>query len=246
MATFIDEREGQIDFYTTFLPRINPALTIDDVLSDSNDGVLNGNLLEFKINIRDINAALFQSIKYLSALRIKGKPVPATINIIDVNAETAWVYDATSFLKDIETVYTGAASKGTAGFVGGRFSEKLEYGKNTKDADRLIAVLKENNYTKINIDENCIVGWATTFYNMSPTARKEDFIGDDKGKHKTVGEIRNPNLLQPYIYPYTGGTNIKFSYLMDKLNDTLNKKNLGAFYTPPHTQRRVTNCFALQ
>lgn len=60
------------------------------------------------------------------------------------------------------------------------------------DAERLITFLKERNFTRIHIDENCIVGWATSFYRAVPTARKEDFIGDDTGKHKTVGEIRSP------------------------------------------------------
>ena len=86
---------------------------------------------------------------------------------------------------------------------------------------------------KIHIDENCIVGWATSFYKAVPTARKEDFLGDDAGKHKTIGEIRKPTHFSEYIYPYQGQTNIKFNYLMDRLNDTLQKKNLGAFYTPP-------------
>lgn len=70
-----------------------------------------------------------------------------------------------------------------------------------------------------------------SFYKAVPTARKEDFIGDDTGKHKTIGEIRKPVHFAKYIYPYTGQTNVKFNYLMDKLNDTLQKKNLGAFYT---------------
>ena len=83
MDKFILERDGQIDFFNTFLPRVNPNLTIDDILADSNDGVLNGNLLEFKLHVADLNAVLFQCIKYLSALRIKGKPVPANILIID-------------------------------------------------------------------------------------------------------------------------------------------------------------------
>ena len=77
---------------------------------------------------------------------------------------------------------------------------------------------------KIHIDENCIVGWATSFYKAVPTARKEDFLGDDTGKHKTIGEIRKPVHFAQYIYPYEGQTNIKFNYLMDKLNDTLQKK----------------------
>lgn len=96
----------------------------------------------------------------------------------------------------------------------------------------MIQCLKETEFTRIHIDENCIVGWATAFYKAMPTARKEDFLGDDTGKHKTIGEIRNPSVFAEYIYPYKSVTNVKFQYLMDKLNDTLQKKNLGAFYTP--------------
>lgn len=96
----------------------------------------------------------------------------------------------------------------------------------------MISTLKENEFTKIHIDENCVVGWATSFYREMPTARKEDFLGDETGKHKTIGEIRKPTVFKDYIYPYKGETNVKFNYLMDKLNDFIQKKNLGAFYTP--------------
>lgn len=107
----------------------------------------------------------------------------------------------------------------------------MHYENNQIDAETLISVLKECNYTKIHIDENCVVGWATAFYKEVPNSRKEDFLGDDTGKHKTIGEIRRPVHFANYIYPYTGETNVKFNYLMDKLNDFLQKKNLGAFYT---------------
>lgn len=83
MDKYILERDGQLDFYKVFLPRVNPALDIDEILADNNDGVINGNLLEFKLHVTDLNAVLFQCIKYLSALRVKGKPVPANILIID-------------------------------------------------------------------------------------------------------------------------------------------------------------------
>lgn len=73
------ELEGQRDFYDSYLKLIDNSLTVDEILSDNTDGVLNGNLLEFKININDLNAVLFQAIKYLSAFRIKGKPVPSNI-----------------------------------------------------------------------------------------------------------------------------------------------------------------------
>lgn len=232
MANFDTEREGQIEFYKTFLPLIDPNLTLDDILADDNDGVLNGNLLEFKLRVNDLNAVLFQCVKYLSALRIKGKPVPANIVIVDLNGEQAYLYKSADYLADIEKVYSGGASKSNAGFVGRAYDEKYAYGQDQLAATCLIKRLKETEFTRIHIDENCIVGWATAFYKAVPTARKEDFIGDDTGKHKTIGEIRNPSVFAEYIYPYKGTSNVKFQYLMDKLNDTLQKKNLGAFYTP--------------
>lgn len=231
MTIFNTEREGQIEFYKTFLPLINPSLSLDDILADDNDGVLNGNLLEFKLRVNDLNATLFQCIKYLSALRVKGKPVPANIIIIDLNGTQAFLYKSADYLTYIETIYNGGASKANTGFVGGTYNQKYDYSKQM-DASKLITILKSTEWTKIHLDENCIVGWATSYYKSVPTARKEDFIGDDTGKHKTIGEIRNPSIFADYIYPYTGQSNVRFQYLMDKLNDTLQKKNLGAFYTP--------------
>lgn len=230
MDKYVLERDGQLGFYKTFLPRVDPQLNIDEIISDSNDGVINGNLLEFKLHVTDLNSVLFQCIKYLSALRVKGKPVPANILIIDVNAACVWLYRSAPYLADIEKPYFGGASKDNSGFIGGDAERVLHYEKQL-DAEGIVALLKENSFTKIHIDENCIVGWATSFYKAVPTARKEDFLGDDTGKHKTIGEIRKPVHFAQYIYPYEGQTNIKFNYLMDKLNDTLQKKNLGAFYT---------------
>ena len=63
MANYITEREGQIEFYNTFLPMVAPTLSLDDILADDNDGVLNGNLLEFKLRVNDLNAVLFQCNK---------------------------------------------------------------------------------------------------------------------------------------------------------------------------------------
>ncbi|MCD7873093.1 MAG: hypothetical protein LUG21_07350 [Clostridiales bacterium] len=231
MEKYVFERDGQYDFYYMFLPRVNPNLNIEEILSDNNDGIINGNLLEFKLHVTDLNSILFQCIKYLSALRIKGKPVPANILIVDVNTATLWLYHSEKYLENIEKVYSGAASKDNSGFIGENAEQVLHY-DNPIDIEGIISLLKENNFTKIHIDENCIVGWAEAFYKKVPTARKEDFLGDDTGKHKTLGEIRKPVHFAEYIYPYNGQTNVKFNYLMDKLNDTMQKKNLGAFYTP--------------
>ena len=230
MDKYTLERDGQIDFYSSFMPRIKPDWNMEDILADNNDGVINGNLLEFKLHVSDLNTTLFQCIKYLSALRVKGKPVPANILIIDINAATIWHYKSEPYLSYIEKVYTGGASKDNTGFIGSDSEAILHYDK-PDDAEKVIDLLKSDSYTKIHIDENCIVGWATTFYKLVENSRKEDFLGDDTGKHKTIGEIRKPVHLAKYIHPYKGQTNVKFNYLMDKLNDTIQKKNLGAFYT---------------
>ena len=237
MAAFDTEREGQMEFYRTFLPNVNPNISLEDILADNNDGVLNGNLLEFKLRISDLNATLFQAIKYLSSRRIKGKAVPANIILVDLNGETAYLYRSQDYLADIERVYCGAASKNDVGFAGGPYGIKLVYSKQL-DASKLVDVLRESSFTRVNIDENCIVGWATRFYQEKPNARKEDFIGDSTGKHRTIGEIRNPTLFADFILPYKGESNMQFSYLMDKLNDFIQQKDLGAFYTPPEYARK--------
>ena len=231
MKQFNDEKEGQRDFYDRFLPRIDSKLNMEEILSDNNDGVINGNLLEFKKEITNLNSHLFQMIKYESARRIKGKPVTENMILIDVTAEKAWLYKSEFYIEEIEKVYYGGASKGNDSFIGGKPDAIFHYA-DSYEAEALVQILKTNNFTKIHIDENCIVGWAESYYNTVPSARKEDFIGDDTGKHKTIGEIRNPSVFAKYIHPYKRATNVKFQYLMDKLNDTLQKKNLGAFYTP--------------
>ena len=234
------ELEGQIEFYEQYLKVINPELTYEDIFRNNTDGILNGNLLEFKLNITDLNACLFQTIKYLSAMRIKGEPIPANILLVSLNTATIYAYHSADYLKHIEKVYVGGASKENKGFVANAFNKKLEYGENQADEFSLIQLLKENNYTKINIDENCIVGWAEKYYRENPQARKSDFIGDSTGKVKIIGEIREPNKFKDYIYAYAGKDNVRFQYLMDKLNDTIQKKNLGAFYTPePYVDKSI-------
>ncbi len=226
------ELEGQRDFYASYLPLVDRTKTIDEVLIDNTDGVLFGNLLEFKKHINDLNSALFQAIKYLSAFRIKGIPVPANILLISLNDGKAYCYHSNDYLAYIEMVYVGSASKDNTGFIGAHPLDVLNYVENAADEAKLISYLRQNNYTKIHIDENNIVGWASAYYRQFPNARKSDFIGETTGTVKIVGEIRKPDKFKEYIYPYTGKTNAKFQYLMDKLNDDIQKKNLGAFYTP--------------
>jgi len=227
---FTNELEGRTEFYNSFLPRIDKELSLSDILSDNHDGVINGNLIEFKLIINDLNSVLFQAIKYLSQLRLKGKSIPANIVLISLNNAKVYCYKSIDYLNDIEKIYIGAASKNNQGFQA--ITKPKEFNYSTfGEIEELIKLLKTNHYTKINIDENCIVGWATRYYKEYPQATKSGFIGDETGKVRIVGEIRKPEKFKQYINPYVGQSNIKFQYLMDKLNDELQKKNLGAFYT---------------
>ena len=225
MKSYNTEREGQLAFFK------NLGINAEQALIENTDGVWNGNLLEFKLSISDTSKVLFQCVKYLSKLRISGTSVPRNIVMIDLNRCTAYVYDAQNFYEEIHKVYSGAASVANEGFDSkGVQPRKLEY-SNSTDMDELKRILKQTEYVKIRIDENCIVGWAERYYRENPTASKADFLGDD-GEFSHEGEIRNPVKFKDFIVPYEGETNEKFKYLMDKLNDRLKKKKLGAFYTP--------------
>jgi len=232
MSNYSNEKQGQDNFYLVYLPHVDKTLTKAQILNDYTDGVVNGNILEFKLQISNLNSTLLQAIKYLSVMRIKGKPVPKNILLISLNDDKCYLYDSDDYLDYIQTAYIGGASTNNKSFVGNPPLETIDLNSQVGQS-RIIQLLRSNDYTKIDIDVNCIVGWAEHFYriNKNRNVRKEDFIGDSSGVHSTIGEIRNPIVFKDYINPYQGKNNEEFGYLMDKLNDDLQKKNLGAFYT---------------
>lgn len=229
------ERVGQMDFFDNYRIPYNDDAS---VLVDNTDGVYHGNILEFKLNINNTGKVLFQAIKYLSKMRIKGESVPARILLIDLNATKVYVYNSMDYIDDIQKIYIGAASVGNNAF-NSNVTPVAEYDYmdmvDSAEVQKLLInrVSDETDwYVPIDIDENCIVGWAERYYREVPTATKGDFLGDGTGKINTNGEIRDPRHFKGLINPYTEPTNEKFKYLMDCLNDRLNKKDLGAFYTP--------------
>ena len=220
---FTTEREGQLHFFKNFGIKLDE----NDVLIANTDGIYNGNIFEFKLSINNTQQVLFQAIKYLSRLRITGNPVPKSILLVSLNKSRVYVFDSEDYFKEIHQIYYGGASKNNDGFIIKKQPKEFNY-SSMVDADKILKLLKENNFTKIKIDEDCIVGWAEKFYRENPTAKKGDFLDDKDG-----GEIRKPIKFKDYILPFKEKTNIKFKYLMDKLNDNLIKKELGAFFTPP-------------
>ncbi len=240
-----DEREGQrlfFESYKRYIPDFKDK-ELNDILEicPCSDGIIGGNILEFKKTINNLNTTLFQAIKYLSKMRINGQSVPKNILLIDLIQDTVYKFNSNDFLDDIEKLYIGASSKNNNNFLNINNIEPERIFFNTDSGkSRLIEILRTKEYTKIHIDENCILGWAKRFYNTYPNSSKGSFIGSDDDLFKSIGEIRVPCCFKDFIYPYEEKTNEKFKYLMDVLNDKKRKKETGAFYTPlPYCQKAI-------
>ena len=95
-VNFLNEKDGQIRFFEDL------RITTDVSLTNNTDGVYKGTLFEFKLSISNINKVLFQSIKYLSHMRIKGESIPKTILLIGLNQEIVYKFESKDFLKEIE------------------------------------------------------------------------------------------------------------------------------------------------
>lgn len=233
------EKVGQCDFFDNYHIDYKGDASI---LVDNTDGVYHGNILEFKLNISNTGKVLFQVIKYLSRMRIKGESIPARILLIDLNATKVYVYNSIDYIDDIQKVYVGAASRGNEAFTKD-ITPIAEYDyTNIVDSAEVQKILINNDsdwYIPIDLNEDCIVGWAERYYREVPKATKGDFLGDGTGKININGEIRDPRHFKGLINPYMESTNEKFKYLMDCLNDRLNKKDLGAFYTPEAYARKA-------
>lgn len=72
----------QTKFYDSYLPLVSSELDADSIRVRSTDGLIGDLLIEFKPSITDINAVLFQTIKYLSRFRLNGQAVPNNIMLV--------------------------------------------------------------------------------------------------------------------------------------------------------------------
>lgn len=218
---FLSEREGQIHFFDKFG-------IVNTELANNTDGVYKGTIFEFKKTISDINTVLFQAIKYLSHMRIKGESITANILLVALNEEIAYLFKAGDYLAEIETIYAGAASKNNAGFAA-RTSPKTIHYNSPEGIRHITEILDDASFVKVHIDVFDVVGWANRFYRENPSF----------SKIKLFKELREPKHFLTYIHPWKGDEK-DFKYIMDLLNDTQHKKELGAFYTPPAYCRKAT------
>jgi len=214
-ANFSSEAIGRIAYFKMF------GIDEEVFVGDWNDGVYKGTFIEAKKVITNINQTLFQAIKGLSRLRIKGKSIPKTINLLSLNEGIAYVFESRYFLKEIEKIYTGSASRNNMGFSTKIKHETVRY-YNTAEHGRMAELLEDEGFIKIHIDSKDVHGWSNRFYLEKPKATKSDFFN----------ELAKPKHFKELIYPWTGKES-DFKYIMDLLNDKINRKELGAFYTPP-------------
>ena len=152
-----------------------------------------------------------------------GKEIPAHIFLVNLNAEKAFCYKSQDFIQDIEKAYEGASSKNNEEFTTTIQPQEYDYSNNQIGLLKKFIAEHSEEYTLINIDSDCVMGWAERYYRENPTKTKAQFFE----------EIANPIIYKKYIHAYPTSNKEAFQYLMDTLNDKLNKKELGAFFTPP-------------
>lgn len=157
------ERVGRMDFFDNY--RIQ-YYDDDSISVDNTDGVYRGNIFEFKLSINNTGKVLFQAIKYLSKMRLKGESIPARILLIDLNNTTVYVYNSIDYLEQIQKVYVGTASVNNTAFTSNVTPVATYDYMNMVDSAEVQKLLinKVKNetdwYIPIDIDENCVVGWA--------------------------------------------------------------------------------------
>lgn len=238
MTQFQTELEWQIKFYDNLRVFDGTIPTIED----NTDGIIRWTLLEFKLSIPNINVVLFQAIKYLSRMRNLGKNIPAQILLISLNNKKVYLFQSEDFLEDIEKQYLWGASKNNKSFSTNLKSLEIDYRNNFKE---IIDILEHDQYIKVHVDKNNIVGLSKAYYERINDGSVEMKIERKYHKLEFVEELVQPKFL--HIFPYWKNrdevyekSKKEFPWLIDCLNDKFLQKELGAFYTPdPYVKKSM-------
>ncbi len=235
MGNFINEMEGQIDFY-------NLIKIVDwnsPTIEDNTDWIIKWTLIEFKLSISNINIVLFQTIKYLSRMRNLGKSIPSQILLISLNNEKAYLFKSIDFLEQIETQYIWWASTNNKSFSTTIKSKTIEYKNNLIE---IIELLKSEDFIKVHVDKHNIVWLSKAYYEIINDWSYEMKI-EKKYKLEFVDELVEPKYLNIFTYADNRDevyekSKKEFPWLIDCLNDKFLQKELWAFYTPdPYVQK---------
>ncbi|MCQ2387284.1 MAG: hypothetical protein MJ066_02415, partial [Clostridia bacterium] len=226
----LDEKTFQIEFYKKIV-----GDNVEIIIDRSTDGRSKGMLFEHKQNLTVYgkNKALSQAIIYLCRFNRDGIPVPSKIMLISQEENKAFIYKTEnylSYINDIETYALMAASSGINGFSTKEIPIEISFDLNSVPKSRRLSDEIENTalhpeYVKININKHNVYGWSQFYYSNAPIKKQKKSLFFKELKHPCAE-------LKDYIEPWIG-SEVDFSLIMDLLNDPLQQKKLGAFYTPP-------------
>lgn len=239
MTYFQTEKEGQIKFYEKL--RENDGSI--PIVENNTDGIIRWTIIEFKLSISNIHNVLFQALKYLSRLRNLGKNIPAQILLVSLNNQTAYLFQSSDFLAEIEMQYTGWASKNNKDFTTSITPEIVVYKTNFMKMNQIV---QQNDFIQVHVDKYNIVGLSKSYYEILNDPKNILSVKIEKklgNKLEFVEELISPKYL--HIFPYAKTreevyqkSKKEFPWLIDCLNDKFLQKELWAFYTPdPYVQK---------
>ena len=213
--SFLNEKDGQIRFFQDL------RISADVSLTNNTDGVYKGTLFEFKLTISDINKVLFQSIKYLSHMRIKGESIPKTILLVALNEGITYKFESKDFLKYIETIYFGASSKDNKDFSTDIRPEKIIY-SNIAGLSRLTEILQDEGFIKIHIDIYDVVGWTNRFYSENPKATKTALFNELKKPNFDLSYFSSDKTVSYYLNKPSKGVDSNSYLCYNTIKETIN------------------------
>lgn len=224
----ISEKDYQVLFYQSIF---GSEWQLKVQVDRETDGYMGGILFEHKKNLSSygVSKAYGQALVYLSRFNRDGIPVPRYTCLVDQDRCECYFIDNfyyVNYINDIKNNAYLVASKGIPSLLEINPESVVDRMHFSLESNSLYEyfVAHDNNFVKVSINEDNVVGWARYYYNHCLPRKAK--------KIKFFEELRNPReVLNIYIEPWTG-KETDFKFIMDMLNDPAEQKKIGAFYTP--------------
>lgn len=199
------------DFLKKFNLKIDKDGYIKEINSDFSLSNNTGALYVFGVNDDNKNDALTYAILYLTALRLIGHTIPARIFLVDLARNYVYEYFSKDYLANIQKDYVSCwvidKTTGYMRFQPGKKIAVVDYQSvascvllnlnNAKDKNRFELESRKQDLTKIDIDQNCFLQWASRYYQDNFSLTDFDYF---------INEIKTPTKFKDFINPYTGNT----------------------------------------